>query len=69
MNAKQKAKDLVNKVSIEMEQLPYSFCKALATFMVKEIIKECYNYSFEHPNLVSERVVYWHSVIAEIDEL
>lgn len=38
MDAKSKAYDLINKVSYEMEQLPYSFCKALAKLICDEIM-------------------------------
>ncbi len=41
MTAKEKAFELTNKISNEMEQLPYSFCKSLAILTINEI-KEAY---------------------------
>lgn len=38
MTPKSKAFELINKVSYEMEQLPYSFCKALAKLICDEIM-------------------------------
>jgi hypothetical protein len=66
--AKEKALDLVNKISLEMEQLPYSFCKALAILMVKEIETALENYvheSMELQNMDSE-FRYWDKVNSEI---
>jgi hypothetical protein len=71
MTQKEKAFELVNKVSYEMEQLPYSFCKALVVLMVKEIVSALIEYGeghFELQNMDSE-ITWWYSVITEIDAL
>lgn len=68
MESKQKALDLVNKISLEMEQLPYSFCKALAILMVKEIEDALESYgqeSMELQNMDSE-FRFWNKVKCEI---
>ena len=66
--AKQKALYFVNKISLEMEQLPYSYCKALAELMVKEIETALDNYgqeSMELQNMDSE-FRFWNKVKCEI---
>ena len=66
--SKEKALDLVNKVSLEVEQLPHSFCKALAILMVKEIEDALENYgqdSMEFQNMDSE-FRFWNKVKCEI---
>lgn len=59
MIPREKAFELINKVSYEMEQLPYSFCKSVAILIVDEIM------------LIApeDQRGYWLSVKQEIDEV
>ena len=69
--SKEKALDLVNKISLEMEQLPYSYCKALAILMVKEIENafDCYNPDSDDYVNRDKYYMYWHKVRNKIKKL
>jgi hypothetical protein len=68
---KEKALELTNKVSLEMEQLPYSFCKCLAKFTVNEIKEVLRIYGEEVSELpyMESEFSWWDNVIKEIESL
>lgn len=71
MTTKEKAFELTNKVSYEMEQIPYSFCKCLAVFTVKEIKEALRMYGDETSELqnMDSEFRWWDNVIKEIEAL